>query len=65
MNVQFKSRVPWALSFSFARAIQQPALERWCGKEENILAAQQTLLHRARCNWAARRGAYTDVMEGI
>jgi fructose-bisphosphate aldolase class I len=65
MNMLFKTRVPWALSFSFARAIQQPALERWCGKEENILAAQQALLHRARCNWAARRGAYTDVMEGI
>lgn len=65
MNVRFKSRAPWALSFSFARAIQQPALERWSGKEENVLAAQQALLHRARCNWAARRGAYTDVMEGI
>lgn len=65
MNVRFKTRAPWALSFSFARAIQQPALEQWRGKDENVLAAQQALIHRARCNWAARRGAYTDVMEGI
>jgi fructose-bisphosphate aldolase class I len=64
MNVRFKSRAPWALSFSFARAIQQPALEQWRGKEENVLAAQQALIHRARCNWEARRGAYTDAMEG-
>src|SRR5208283_449075 len=32
MNVRFKSKLPWALSFSFARAIQQPALEIWQGK---------------------------------
>ena len=64
MNVRFKSRAPWALSFSYARAIQQPALEQWGGKEENVLAAQQALLHRAKCNWAARRGAYTDALEG-
>jgi fructose-bisphosphate aldolase class I len=33
MNLQFKSRLPWALAFSFARAIQQPALEIWRGEE--------------------------------
>jgi len=63
MNVRFKSRLPWALSFSFARAIQQPALEIWQGKETNVKAAQQALLHRARCNRAARRGEYTAAME--
>jgi fructose-bisphosphate aldolase class I len=63
MNVRFKSRMPWALAFSFSRAIQYPALEIWQGKETNILAAQQALLHRARCNRAARRGEYTDAME--
>ena len=65
MNVRFKSRLPWALSFSFARAIQQPALEIWQGKESNVLAAQQALYHRAKCNWAARRGEYTTAMEKI
>jgi fructose-bisphosphate aldolase class I len=63
MNVRFQSRLPWALAFSFARAIQQPALEIWQGKEANVKAAQQALLHRAKCNQAARRGEYTAAME--
>ena len=63
MNVRFKTRLPWALAFSFARAIQQPALEIWQGKEANVKTAQQALLHRARCNRAARRGEYTAAME--
>jgi fructose-bisphosphate aldolase class I len=63
MNVRFKSRLPWALAFSFARAIQQPALELWKGQEANVLAAQQALVHRARCNQAARRGEYSAAME--
>jgi fructose-bisphosphate aldolase class I len=63
MNVRFKSRLPWALAFSFARAIQQPALEIWQGEEGKVLAAQQALYHRARCNRAARRGEYNASME--
>jgi fructose-bisphosphate aldolase class I len=63
MNVRFKSRLPWALAFSFARAIQQPALEIWLGKEANVQAAQKALYHRARCNRAARRGEYSPAME--
>jgi fructose-bisphosphate aldolase class I len=63
MNARFKSHLPWALAFSFARAIQQPALEIWQGKEAHVLAAQQALLQRAKCNWAARRGEYTAAME--
>jgi fructose-bisphosphate aldolase class I len=63
MNVRFMSRLPWPLAFSFSRAIQQPALEIWRGKEANVLAAQQTLLHRARCNNYARRGEYNSSIE--
>jgi fructose-bisphosphate aldolase class I len=63
MNVRFKSRLPWALAFSFARAIQQPALEIWRGEGANRLAAQKALYHRARCNQAARRGEYSAAME--
>jgi fructose-bisphosphate aldolase class I len=63
MNLRFKTKLPWALSFSFARAIQQPALEIWQGKEVNVLAAQQALYYRAKCNRAARRGEYTAAME--
>jgi len=63
MNVSFKSRLPWALAFSFARAIQQPALEIWQGQDAHVSEAQQALNHRAKCNPAARRGEYTPAME--
>src|ERR1035438_9013251 len=55
MNVRFRSRLPWALAFSFARAIQQPALEIWRGQDAQVLAAHQALYHRALCNRAARQ----------
>ena len=64
MNVRFKSQQPWAMSFSFGRAIQQPALEIWKGEAANLAAAQKALSHRARCNQAARCGQYTAAMEG-
>jgi fructose-bisphosphate aldolase class I len=63
MNVRFKSRSPWAVAFSFARAIQQPALELWKGLVANVPAAQRALYRRARCNQAARRGEYSAAME--
>jgi fructose-bisphosphate aldolase, class I len=63
MNLKFKSQVPWALAFSFARAIQQPALEIWHGEKANVPAAQKALYHRAMCNRAARRGEYSAAME--
>jgi fructose-bisphosphate aldolase class I len=55
---------PWRLSFSFARALQQPALAIWAGQEANTVAAQQALMHRARCNCAALKGEYSAAMEG-
>lgn len=63
MNVRFENQSPWALSFSFARAIQQPALEIWLGNDDNIQEAQQMLYHRANCNRAARSGQYSAAME--
>ena len=63
MNVRFQSRVPWALAFSFGRAIQQPALEIWQGQDSHVSAAQKALYHRARCNRAARRGEYNAAIE--
>jgi fructose-bisphosphate aldolase class I len=63
MNARFKSRLPWAVAFSFARAIQQPALEIWRGQEAHVSAAQQALYHRAMCNRAARRGEYDAATE--
>jgi fructose-bisphosphate aldolase class I len=58
-----KFRLPWALTFSFARAIQHPALDIWHGRDANVATAQQALLHRAQCNRAALRGAYSAMME--
>jgi fructose-bisphosphate aldolase, class I len=54
---------PWALTFSYARAIQQPALQILAGKDANRPEAQRALLHRAICNRAARRGQYSPDME--
>ena len=65
MNIRFKSRLPWPLAFSFARAIQQPALEIWLGQDVNCLAAQEALYHRARCNRAARHGEYSSELERV
>lgn len=53
----------WVLTFSFARALQNPALEIWAGQEANRAAAQAALLHRARCNSAALAGEYNEAME--
>ncbi|MGC8560542.1 MAG: class I fructose-bisphosphate aldolase [Phycisphaerae bacterium] len=63
MNVRWKSKMPWPLTFSFSRAIQQPALEIWAGNSGNVNAAQQALVHRTRCNSAARQGGYSPDME--
>jgi len=63
MNKTNGSRPPWALSFSFGRALQQPALKAWNGDESNVRVAQDALIHRARCNRAARRGEYTAAIE--
>jgi fructose-bisphosphate aldolase class I len=54
---------PWTLTFSYARAIQQSALQIWAGKDANRPEAQRALLHRAICNRAARRGQYSPDME--
>ena len=63
MNGTANAPLPWALAFSFARAIQQPALDIWKGEKANVVAAQNALYHRAQCNQAARRGEYTAAME--
>jgi fructose-bisphosphate aldolase class I len=55
--------LPWKISFSYGRALQDPALEAWHGRDENLPAGQEALSHRARCNGAASLGTYTDEME--
>jgi fructose-bisphosphate aldolase, class I len=58
------SRKPWKISFSYGRALQDPALEAWHGESKNIQAGQQALYHRAKCNGAASCGKYTEELEG-
>ncbi len=55
--------LPWPLSFSYGRALQEPCLKAWEGKTENVGAAQKALLHREKCNSLACNGKYTDDME--
>ena len=53
----------WKLSFSYGRALQQPALKAWLGKEENNPAAQAALSHRALMNKLAARGEWSESLE--
>jgi fructose-bisphosphate aldolase class I len=62
MNVALPN-APWLLSFSYGRALQETVLQAWQGKAENLVAAQQALLKRARLNGAAQRGEYLATME--
>jgi len=57
------TKPPWVLTFSFGRAIQEPALDIWRGDQANTWDAQTALLHRATLDRAARRGIYEDIME--
>ena len=56
-------QAPWEVSFSYARALQEPVLDAWRGKRENVAAAQRVFLFRARLNGAARQGRYRADME--
>ncbi|MGA9211836.1 class I fructose-bisphosphate aldolase [Kaistella sp.] len=64
INKNFKDRLPWIVAFSFARAIQQPALDVWKGEQSNVKEAQKLLSRRAKIAAAARRGEYSSSMEG-
>ncbi len=55
--------LPWPLSFSYGRALQEPALTTWSGKAANVPAAQKALHHRSKCNGLASLGRYTQEME--
>jgi fructose-bisphosphate aldolase, class I len=56
---------PWALSFSYGRALQAPALQTWGGEPENVEAGQAQLALRARANSAATAGRYSAEMEEL
>ncbi|HTN34819.1 MAG TPA: class I fructose-bisphosphate aldolase [Marinobacter sp.] len=54
---------PWRLSFSYGRALQEPAQKAWAGNLDNRLATQEAILKRARLNGSASSGNYTPRME--
>jgi fructose-bisphosphate aldolase class I len=54
---------PWALSFSYGRALQQPSLKAWRGQAGNVAAGQAALAHRARMNSLACMGKYSPDLE--
>ena len=49
---------PWKISFSYGRALQDPALEAWHGREDNLAAGQRALYHRGRSKGAACVGKW-------
>ena len=55
--------LPWPLSFSYGRALQEPCLKAWAGKPENVANAKKVLLHREKCNSYASLGKYTSAMQ--
>ncbi|MEQ1889561.1 MAG: class I fructose-bisphosphate aldolase [Alphaproteobacteria bacterium] len=55
--------LPWKLTFSYGRALQQPAIMAWAGKPENVKRAQAVFTHRAKMNGLAAKGAYKPEME--
>ena len=63
INARFKWNLPWVVTFSFARALQQPAIDIWKGNDANVRSAQAALYHRAKCNQSARLGEYDSSME--
>ena len=55
--------LPWELSFSYARALQEQPMEIWVGDAGNVEEAQRVFRHRAKMNSAARSGSYSEDME--
>merc|ERR1712236_102781 len=58
VNKSTAAKKPWALTFSFGRALQASALKAWSGKSEQVKAGQDELLKRATANGAASLGKY-------
>ena len=63
MNSKHEGSLPWNLSFSYGRALQTSALTTWSCKDENIHAAKEAFLQRAKFNGMATKGTYTEALE--
>jgi fructose-bisphosphate aldolase class I len=63
MNAGYRNVMPWALSFSYGRALQGAPQKAWSGKAENVAAGQRAFAHRARMNSLAQLGDWSDGLE--
>ncbi len=63
MNANHRNIMPWALSFSYGRALQAAPLKAWSGKPENVAAGQRAFAHRAKMNSLAQLGEWSDGLE--
>ena len=58
INENYGDQLPWAVSFSFGRALQRSCLDAWKGQDSNTKAAQEAFKLRAKANGAAQKGTY-------
>lgn len=58
VNALYKGKLPWTLTFSYGRALQQAAMKEWMGQTEHVAEAQKVLYHRAEANSMAALGKY-------
>lgn len=63
MNAGYRNVMPWALSFSYGRALQAAPLKAWGGKSQNVAAGQRAFAHRAKMNSLAQLGEWSDGLE--
>ena len=63
LSLMNREPLPWKLTFSYGRALQDSALKAWGGKPANFEAGQREFMRRARLNGLAAKGAYTPDME--
>jgi fructose-bisphosphate aldolase class I len=61
MNAKFE--LPWALTFSYGRALQAAPQKAWSGKADNVPAAQKAFTHRAKMNGLAAVGKWSAQLE--
>jgi fructose-bisphosphate aldolase class I len=57
--------LPWALTYSYGRALQETALKAWGGKPENVAAGQKAFTHRAKMNTLAAKGEWANALENV
>ncbi|EQD52497.1 Fructose-bisphosphate aldolase, class-I [mine drainage metagenome] len=60
---QSQRPLPWQVTFSFSRALQEPPLGAWAGQAERVVPAQKLFAHRVRLNSLARMGRYSHELE--